>query len=121
LVDCKIVARHSEKPIGTHVFTAVARNDAGLRWTAVTIDNGDNAKEPLSGETNYRTEFVAVLNNQPQGGFVTRRPTADDAVASDNFWGDDGLRALFQPNWNSQTGNTRRRGGQYYQLQRGWW
>ena len=25
--------------------------------------------EPLSRETNYRTEFVAVLNNQPQGGF----------------------------------------------------
>jgi hypothetical protein len=24
--------------------------------------------EPLSGETNYRTEFVAVLNNQPQAG-----------------------------------------------------
>jgi hypothetical protein len=30
--------------------------------------------EPLSGETNYRTEFVTVLNNQPQGGFVTRIP-----------------------------------------------
>ena len=28
--------------------------------------------EPLSGETNYRTEFVAVLSNQPQGGFITR-------------------------------------------------
>ncbi len=63
--------------------------------------------ELLSGETNYRTEFVAVLNNQPQGGFVTRRPTADVAVASGNFWGDDGLGSLFQPNWNSQTGNTR--------------
>jgi hypothetical protein len=150
-IEVPVTIRNPEKPIGTHVFTAVARNDAGLRWTAVTIDNGDNAKdaldritipqdvldriaptalprssivisdEPLSGETNYRTEFVAVLNNQPQGGFVTRRPTADVAVASDNFWGDDGLRALFQPNWNSQTGNTRRRGGQYYQLQRGWW
>jgi hypothetical protein len=150
-LETPVAIRNPEKPIGTHVFTAVARNDAGLRWTAVTIDNGDNAKdaldritipqevldriaptalprssivisdEPLSGETNYRTEFVAVLNNQPQGGFVTRRPTADVAVASDNFWGDDGLRALFKPNWNSQTGNTRRRGGQYYQLQRGWW
>jgi hypothetical protein len=147
-----VTIRNPDKRIGTHVFTAVARNDAGLRWTAVTIDNGDDAKnaldritipqdvldriaptalprssivisdEPLSGETNYRTEFVAVLNNQPQGGFVTRRPTADVAVASGNFWGDDGLGSLFQPNWNSQTGNTRRRGGQYYyQVQRGWW
>jgi hypothetical protein len=116
-----------DKRIGTHVFTAVARNDAGLRWTAVTIDNGDDAKnaldritipqdaldriaptavprssivvsdEPLSGETNYRTEFVAVLNNQPQGGFVTRRPTADVAVASGNFWGDDGLGSFSSP------------------------
>jgi L,D-transpeptidase catalytic domain len=150
-IEVPVTIRNPEQPIGTHVFTAVARNDAGLRWTAVTIDNGDNARdaldritipqdvldriaptalprssivisdEPLSGETNYRTEFVAVLNNQPQGGFVTRRPTADVAVASDNFWGDDSLRTLFQPNWNSQTGNTRRRGGQYYQLQRGWW
>ena len=150
-IEVPVAIRNPEKPIGTHVFTAVARNDAALRWTAVTIDNGDNAKdaldritipqdvldriaptalprssivisdEPLSGETNYRTEFVAVLNNQPQGGFVTRQPTADVAVASDSFWGDDGSRTLFQPNWNSQTGNTRRRGGQYYQLQRGWW
>ena len=31
--------------------------------------------EPLSRETNYRTEFIAVLSNQPQGGFITRRPT----------------------------------------------
>jgi L,D-transpeptidase-like protein len=150
-IEVPVTIRNPEQPIGTHVFTAVARNDAGLRWTAVTIDNGDSAKdaldritipqdvldriaptalprssiivsdEPLSGETNYRTEFVAVLNNQPQGGFVTRQPTADVAVASDSFWGDDGSRTLFQPNWNSQTGNTRRRGGQYYQLQRGWW
>ena len=151
-IEVPVTIRNPDKPIGTHVFTAMARKDAGLRWTAVTIDNGDDAKdaldritipqdvldriaptalprssiivsdEPLSRETNYRTEFVAVLNNQPQGGFVTRRPTADVAVASGNFWGDDGLGSLFQPNWNSQTGNTRRRGGQYYYpVQRGWW
>src|SRR6202040_3554046 len=139
-IEVPVTIRDPDQPIGTHVFTAVARNDAGLRWTAVTIDNGDDAKEapdripfpqdlvdriaptalprssivvsdePLSRETNYRTEFVAVLNNQPQGGFVTRRPTANVAVASGNFWGDDGLGSLFQPNWNSQTNNTRRRG-----------
>jgi hypothetical protein len=90
----------------------MARNDTGLRWTAVTIDDGDDAKdaldritipqdvldrivptalprssiivsdEPLSRETNYRTEFVTVLNNNPLGGFVTRRPSADVRVAS---------------------------------------
>ena len=102
-IEAPITIRNPDKPIGTHVFTAMARNDAGLRWTAVAIDNGDDAKdaldritipqdvrdriaptalprssiiisdEPLSRETNYRTEFVAVLNNQPQGGFLMRR------------------------------------------------
>jgi hypothetical protein len=151
-IEVPVTIRNPDKRIGTHVFTAVARNDAGLRWTAVTIDNGDDAKnaldritipqdvldriaptalprssivisdEPLSGETNYRTEFVAVLNNQPQGGFVTRRPTDDVDVESGNGWGDDGFGSLFQPNWNSQTGNTRQRGGQYYYpVQRGLW
>ena len=150
-IEVPVTIRDPDKPIGTHVFTAMARNDAGLRWSVVTVDNGDDAKdaldritipqdvldriaptalprssivisdEPLSGETNYRTEFVAVLSNQPQGGFITRQPTTDALAASGDFWDDDGSRSLFQP-WNSQTGNTRRRGGQYYYpVQRGWW
>ena len=150
-IEVPVVIRDPDKPIGTHVFTAMARNDAGLRWTAVTIDNGDNAKdaldritvpqdvldriaptalprssiivsdEPLSGETNFRTEFIAVLNNQPQGGFVTRQPTDDVVVDSGNYWGDDDSGSLFQP-WNSQTSSKRRRGGQhYYPVQRGLW
>jgi hypothetical protein len=151
-IEVPVAIRNPDKPIGTHVFTAMARKDAGLRWTAVTIDNGDDAKdaldritipqdvldriaptalprssiivsdEPLSRETNYRTEFVAVLNNQPQGGFVTRRPTVDVNVASGNGWGDDGFGSFFQRNPYPQTGNTRRRSGQYYYpAQRGWW
>src|SRR5215469_326444 len=133
-IEVPITIRDPGKRIGTHVFTAVARNGAGLRWTAVTIDNGDDAKdaldritipqdvlnriaptalprssiivsdEPLSSETNYRTEFVAVLNNQPQGGFVTRQP-------SDNVRVDDGFGSFFQRNWDFQSGNMRRRGG----------
>ena len=152
-IEVPVTIRDPDKPIGTHVFTAVARNDAGLRWTAVTIDNADDAKdaldritipqdvldriaptalprssiivsdEPLSSETNYRTEFVAVLSNQPQGGFITRRPTANVLVASDNDWGGNGFGFFFQPSPAPQPGNTRRGGGQYYQpqpMQRGW-
>ena len=132
-IEVPVTIRNPDKPIGTHVFTAMARNDAGLRWTAVTIDDGDDAKdaldritipqdvldriaptalprssiivsdEPLSAETNYRTEFVAVLNNQPQGGFITRQPTTDVSVASDDVRGDDGFGASFHRNWESQT------------------
>ena len=72
--------------------------------------------EPLSKETNYRTEFVAVLSNQPQGGFITRKPTTDILVADD-----DGFSPFFQPD-DSQAVNTRRRGGQEYQpVQPRWW
>ena len=143
-IEVPVTIRNPEKRIGTHVFTAMARNDAGLRWTAVTIDDGDEAKnaldritipqdvldriaqttlprssivvsdEPLSSETNYRTEFVAVLSNQPQGGFITREPSPDALVASDNVRNDGGFGFLFQRNWSPQTGNTRRQGGQDY-------
>jgi hypothetical protein len=150
-IEAQVTIRNPDKPIGTHVFTAVARNGAGLgaglRWTAVTIDNGDDAKdaldrvtipqdvldriapttlprssiivsdEPLSSETNYRTEFVAVLNNQPQGGFLMRRPTVNVPVASN-----DGFGFFFQRSWNSQYPYTRPRAGQYYQpMQQRWW
>jgi hypothetical protein len=154
-IEAPVTIRDPDRPIGTHVFTAMAQSGTGLRWTAVTIDDGDNAKdaldritipqdvldriaptaaprssiivsdEPLSSETNYRTEFVAVLNNQPQGGFVTREPSADVSVASDSDGGDgDGFGAFFQRNWDSQPAPPRRRGGQttYRPLQPpGWW
>ena len=124
-IEVPVTIRDPDKPIGTHVFTAMARNDAGLRWTAVTIDNGDDAKdaldritipqdvldriaptalprssiiisdEPLSSETNYRTEFVAVLSNQPQGGFITRKPTVDVPRCERQRLGQRRLRLLF--------------------------
>ncbi len=145
-IEVPITIRDPEKPIGTHVFTAMALGDAGLRWTAVTIDTSDGAKkaldriaipqdvldriastavprssiivsdEPLSRETNYRTEFVAVLSNQPQGGFITRRPTVVTPAESGNAWGNGGFGFFDQ----RQTGDRRRRG--YGGGQRGgWW
>ena len=126
-LEVPVTIRNPDKPIGTHVFTAVARAEGGLRWTAVTIDSGDNAQaaldrisipqdvldriaptawprssliisdEPLNRETNYRTEFVVALHNQPQGGLAMRRAPADTRVARGNDAG-------FTP-W---------RGGQYY-------
>jgi lipoprotein-anchoring transpeptidase ErfK/SrfK len=130
-IEVPVTIRDPEKRIGTHVFTAMARNDAGLRWSAVTIDDSDTAKdaldritipqdvldrigptalprssivisdEPLSAETNYRTEFVAVLNNQPQGGFITRKPSVESVVADDTGR-DEGFGSFFGFNWGSQ-------------------
>jgi hypothetical protein len=38
--------------------------------------------EPLNSETNYRTEFVVVLNDQPQGGLAMRRHPESDGFAA---------------------------------------
>jgi len=160
-IEVPVTIRDPDKPIGTHVFTAMARSDKGLRWSVVTIDNGDDAKdaldritipqdvldriaptamprssiivsdEPLSSETNYRTEFVAVLSNQPQGGFITRKPSAPpaDLIASDdsfggNSWGSSwgGDNGFFgQRNPQPPQVYARPRGGQYYRpMQQGW-
>ena len=139
-IEVPITIRDPGKRIGTHVFTAVARNDAGLRWTAVTID-GDDARtaldritipqdvldriaptalprssiiisdEPLSRETNYRTEFVAVLNNHPQGGFITRQPTPPVSVADRNSPDDNSFFFPFFQRPDTQAGTTPRRRG----------
>jgi hypothetical protein len=148
-LEIPVTIRNPDKPIGTHVFTAVARApDGGLRWTAVTVDRGDNAKdalhrvtipqsvldgiaptalprssivisdEPLNRETNYRTEFVVVLNNQPQGGLAMRERPVDDRVADRNDRDDSFFSAGRWGSLDSQYASTRQRGGQnYYQRQ----
>ncbi len=151
-VEIPISIRNPDQPIGTHVFTAMARDDSGLRWSAVTIDHGDEAKaaldriaipqdaldriaatvmprssiivsdEPLSKETNYRTEFVAVLSNQPQGGFVTRQPTAPAPAPVAEREVQDDFFSFFQRNDDSQPVNPRRRVGPPPPPgPRGWW
>ena len=132
-IEVPVTIRNPDKPIGTHVFTAVARTNGGLRWTAVTIDSGDVAKaaldritlpqdvldriaptalprsslivsdEPPHRETNYRTEFVIALNDQPQGGIINRPRSPDIRVG---FWGGWGFN------------NTP---GRYYQRPQRWW
>ena len=139
-IEVPVTIRDPERRIGTHIFTALSRKDAGLRWTAVTIESADGAEaaldritippevleriaptvsprssiivsdEPLSRETNYRTEFVAVLSDQPQGGFITRKVTSEPRVANrDN---DDFFSFFSGP-----------RGGSYYRQggPRGFW
>jgi lipoprotein-anchoring transpeptidase ErfK/SrfK len=138
-LEVPVTIRDQDKPIGTHVFTAVAGGDRGLRWTAVTIDSGDNAQaaldrisipqdvldriaptalprssliisdEPLNRETNYHTEFVVALHNQPQGGLAMRRAPTEVRVARGGAGGYSGFTR-----WLG--------GGQYYdQRRQGWW
>lgn len=147
-IEVPITIRNPEKPIGTHVFTALARSDAGLRWSAVTIEGTGDGKdaldritipqevldrigptalprssivisdEPLSAETNYRTEFVTVLSKHPQGGFITRKPTTDVMVADEG-----GFDPFFSRNRGYQSGYAWPQSNPYIRRQspRGWW
>ncbi|MFK4385664.1 MULTISPECIES: L,D-transpeptidase [unclassified Bradyrhizobium] len=153
-IEVPVTIRNPEQPIGTHIFTAMAKTATGLRWSVVTIENGDEARnaldritipqdvwdrigptalprssivisdEPLSSETNYRTEFVAVLSNEPQGGFITRKPTAPAMVASDDGW-DNGFGFFYRDPYVQPANPRRRSQYQYYQpaqpFQRGFW
>jgi lipoprotein-anchoring transpeptidase ErfK/SrfK len=144
-IEAPVKISNPDKPIGTHVFTAVARTGAGLRWTAVTVDGAQDAKsaldritipqdvleriaptalprsslvisdEPLHRETNYRTEFVVVLNNQPQGGLAMRQHPAD-VVARRNSRYDYGFNYDRWRGWSWPFGDARRGGG-YWQPQ----
>jgi len=165
-LEFPVAIRDPGTPIGTHVFTAVARTDAGLRWTVVTIDGAVSAKDALDRitipqnvldriaptaverssiiisdeaqhrETNYRTEFIVVLNDQPQGGLANRRPAPtmpnpwddDDSRRNDwgSPWGWGDTRQRWgdtrQRDWGSPFGDTRwRGGGRTYDRQQGQW
>ena len=130
-----------------HLHGGRARRTAACAGPKSAIDNGDNAKdaldritfpqevldriaptalplssitisdEPLSSETNYRTEFVVVLNNQPQGGFANRTRSPDMNIARD---GDDsGYGFGRQRDWAPSYGY-RQPPRSYYRPQ-GWW
>ncbi len=146
-IEVPVTIRNPDKPIGTHVFTAVARTDGGLSWTAVTIDSGDVAKtaldritvpqdvldriaptalprssliisdEPLHRETNYRTEFVIALNNQPQGGIINRPRSPDIRVGFG--WGGWGFNNT--PGRGGQYYDPRQNNRNYYQPPQRWW
>jgi len=74
--------------------------------TAIARSSIVVSDEPLSGETNFRTEFVAVLSNQPQGGFITRQPTTEGNFASND---DESGTGFFFPrsNWGRRGGYQR--------------
>jgi ribosomal protein L14 len=147
-----VAIKDPDKPLGTHIFTAVARDGGGLRWTEVSIDTGDSAKnaldritfpqavldkiaptaaplssiiisdEPLSSETNYRTEFVAVLSDQPQGGFITRMKSPDMIARDDGGYGGGfGYGGWYGGGGYAQPRYERYPRAQSYYFPRRWW
>jgi hypothetical protein len=130
VLDVPVTIHDADRPIGTHVFTAVARTDGGLRWTVVDLNHASDAKsaldrivipqevldrfaptaaprssliisdEPLSRETGKGTDFVAVLSEEPQGGLAMRKRSTPT-----------GFRFVRQPDRQFYGGSSRSSGG----------
>jgi hypothetical protein len=59
-----LTSRNPDKLIGTHVFTSMAHGDAGLRQTAVMIDNGTTPKTRSTASDAPRVGRVVAQGNQ---------------------------------------------------------
>jgi hypothetical protein len=102
VLESPVTILEPDRPIGTHVFTAMERTDSdnNMRWSVVSLN--DNARaaldrivipqdvldsiagiapgsslivtdEALSSETGKGTDFVVLLSGQPQGGIKSRQ------------------------------------------------
>jgi hypothetical protein len=102
VTESPVAIADADRPIGTHVFTAMERNgDADMRWSAVTLDGEAKtaldriaipqdaleqiaglasprssliiSDESLSSETGKGTDFIVLLSGEPQGSLKMRR------------------------------------------------
>jgi hypothetical protein len=102
VTESPVAIANADRPIGTHVFTAMERNgDADMRWSAVTLDGEAKtaldriaipqdaleqiaglasprssliiSDESLSSETGKGTDFIVLLSGEPQGSLKMRR------------------------------------------------
>jgi multidrug efflux pump subunit AcrA (membrane-fusion protein) len=102
ILETPVTIRDSDRPIGTHVFTAIERagRDRDIRWSVVSLNGGNTdastrpgpqdaleriaeiasprssliiSDEELSSETGKDTEFVVIMSGEPQGGIKFRR------------------------------------------------
>ena len=83
-IEVPVTIRNPDKPIGTHVFTAMARTSGGLRWTAVTIDSGDVAKAALDASPSRRMCSIGSRQphcRSPRPSFRTSLCTARPTIA----------------------------------------
>jgi hypothetical protein len=109
-IEVPVTIRDPNKPIGTHVFTAMAQSGAGLRWTVVTIDEGDSAKNALDRITIPQEVLDRIAPTAlPRSSIII----SDEPLSSESD--DASYGSYYQRSWEPQPSYARRRGGgQYY-------
>jgi hypothetical protein len=71
ILESPVTILDADRSIGTHVFTAVARTDTGLRWTVVTVDD-------------EHSRAVAETHARPLADASHGAGAAPDASAAEN-------------------------------------
>ncbi len=68
--DAPVTIRDPDRPIGTHVFTVMAKTDAGVRWSAVTLTDG-------------QPRLAEAQTSAPEGSRDAAPVAADASAAKD--------------------------------------
>ena len=77
VLDSPVKIRDADHPIGTHVFTAMAPTNSGLRWSVVTLDAGQAS--PVA-EADARSRGDAGRNVEPVAADTSAARKALDRI-----------------------------------------
>jgi L,D-transpeptidase catalytic domain len=78
ILDSPVTILDADQPIGTHVFTAVARTDSGLRWTVVTLDDRQTR---ASADASARPHAGARSDAEPAAADTSAARSALDRIS----------------------------------------
>ena len=74
ILEAPVMIQDADHPIGTHVFTAMERNDGegDMRWSVVSMQSGhpDAGGEPSGNARGYRDRDVEPTSTDPRGAIA---------------------------------------------------
>jgi hypothetical protein len=77
ILESPVTILDADRPIGTHVFTAVARTDTGLRWSVVDLGDGDRHAVL---EARARPQAVGARDLEPVPAYASASRSALDRI-----------------------------------------
>jgi hypothetical protein len=77
ILESPVTMLDADRPIGTHVFTAVARTDTGLRWSVVDLGDGDRHAVL---EARARPQAVGARDLEPVPAYASASRSALDRI-----------------------------------------
>jgi lipoprotein-anchoring transpeptidase ErfK/SrfK len=83
IFDTPITIQDADKPIGTHIYTALdyVKDGADVRWSAVTMTSSQGRREPESARRRYDADAY-VYGRRPQRVDRNAEPVAADVDAA---------------------------------------